>query len=168
MKARLLLFSMLWFLASLSLSSACARADELVYKNSRFGTEMWIPTELFTTIGATPFNGDGITLENGNGAELRIFGSHLVLADNAQEMLAIHVEWREEDGDTVTYARAGRDWFVISGLEGGSIFYERHEIVDQIVHSATLLYPKEDKHNFAALVETLADRLGVVGSVSQP
>lgn len=142
---------------------ATAFADSLTYKNSRFGTTATFPAEIFDMIDPPPTNGDGRLFRSSDGAELAIYGQLNALDYTPEGMVSYARDNAAAEGREVTYAASGKDWAVISGVEGGTIFYQRHEFgADNAIHSMVLSYPETQK----ALYDKLAG--AIAGSLEGP
>lgn len=141
-------------------ATACL-ADTLTYENERFGTTVTFPLETFDLIAPPPANGDGRRFLSGDGAELAAYGQFNSL-DQTPETL---VEWKtgiiEEDGGTVTYSTSGEAWAVLSGRDGETTFYERHEFSadGNVIHSMEMRYPTAASAHYHNLVEKVAETL---------
>ncbi len=59
----------------------------------------------------------------------------------------------------VTYRRAGKGWAVVSGIEGGDIFYQRFEFSGDTVHSVLLRYPQSMRDRYDPVVGPIANSL---------
>ena len=118
------------------------------YVNPRFGTNALVPEDFFE--GAESDNGDGKSFfaKSGRG-EIRIYGQYNVLSEDLEGYRQQRIGFIEEDGAEITYAPTGENWFVLSGYEGGDIFYLRvmhaPECSPAVIHSIYIRYPKEDK-----------------------
>jgi hypothetical protein len=64
-------------------------------------------------------------------------------------------------GEQVTYKTRGQNWWVLSGYRGDKIFYRRAGFAckRQRVHVIDLIYPREQKRQFDALVTSISHRL---------
>ena len=127
-----------------------------LYVNKRFGTKIDYPAD-FLTGGYSSINGDGTTLQSNDGRiELKVFASFNALGHT----LAQHESWiwRSSQGRRVTYEKRGRNWFVLSGFEGDSIFYEKRMMSDDgdIIHGFLLVYPATNKETMDPIVARLS------------
>lgn len=64
-------------------------------------------------------------------------------------------------GEQVTYQTRGRSWWVLSGYRGNNIFYRRADFAcaRHRVHVIELVYPRDQKRQFDALVTSISHRL---------
>lgn len=147
-------------LAVLAALCAVSTADSLTYENSRFGTRISFPSDVFDVIDPPPANGDGRLFRSADGAELAVYGQHNALDRTPDGMLASarsEAAGRERE---VTYGASGKDWVVISGYEDGTVFYERHEFgANDTIHSMVLRYPEARKTIYDGLAGAIAGTL---------
>lgn len=127
------------------------RADEVTYKNARFGTTITFPVRLFDHRMELPQNGDGVTfLSPDKEASLSVFGQNNALLLNVSEF-AKNASQERQSGDKVTLVQAKENWVVVSGFREEKIFYERFEFGENdIIHAAILLYPANDREKYEA------------------
>lgn len=64
-------------------------------------------------------------------------------------------------GDQVTYQRRGQSWWVVSGYRGEDIFYRRagYACGRRRIHLIELIYPRDQKRQFDAVVTSISHRL---------
>ncbi len=143
--------------AALAAGVSPALADTLTYTNSRFGTSVTFPAEVFGERMDPPQNGDGMTWTAPDGGSLAVFAFNNALAVTP-ETLADENEGR--DDVDVTYRRVGKDWVVLSGYEKGMIFYQRFEFgADDVIHSVLLKYPQSARETYDDLAGPIAGSL---------
>lgn len=145
------------FVIVLAFAATPAAADTVTYENSRFGTSISFPADIFVTQMDPPENGDGMTWLSDDGASLAVYGmNNALMADT--ETLADQASARE--GFETTYRRVERNWFVLSGYEGANIFYYRFELgADDVIHAMLLRYPTALRQKYDPLVAPLAATL---------
>lgn len=137
--------------------SPAALADSLTYANSRFGTTLTFPAELFDQRMEPPANGDGMTWTAADGGSLAVYGSNNALDATPQQLIE---QMADSPGVEVTYSKAGKDWAVVSGFEEGLIFYQRFEFGgDGVIHSMLLRYPEAQRGRYDPLVGDIAGTL---------
>jgi hypothetical protein len=124
-----------------------ASAEEMTYRNERFGTVATFPREAFPEAQPEPVNRDGRAWTAPNGAELFIYAR----ANQGGETPSTIIADRAAD-DTVTYKKGGERWVVVSGYRDGKIFYERYIFRGDIVHSVAIRYPEEARTRYDPLV----------------
>jgi len=153
MRAFLLCLSMI----AAVLAAGAAQAKPFTYVNERFGTSATFPDEIFTDRQEPPENGDGLKWLSKDGTSIAIYGSYNVLDDTPG---SLEKSGKALPGRTVTYARTGSNWVVLSGLENGRVFYERLVIgPTDIIHGIQITYPEALKAKYDPLVGAIASSL---------
>ena len=146
-------------LIALLLSASAAMAADFTYVNDRFGTSVRFPADVFSDEQPPPENGDGRTWLSTDGASLAVYGSNNAL-EQTPESLEADAKARTEPDYKLTYSRAGDDWVVLSGTEGGLVFYERLEFgADDVIHGLLIKYRPESKAKYDPLVGPIAASL---------
>lgn len=146
-----------WILAAFGavlLAAAPAAADDITYRNQRFGTAATFPSQAFPEALPEPTNGDGRAWRSPDGAELFIYAR----ANAGRETPTSIVRERAKD-DKVTYRKAGDDWVVVSGYRDGKIFYERYILRGDVVHSVAIRYPPSLRATYDKLVGPITKTL---------
>jgi len=143
--------------------ASAALAEPFTYVNERFGTSVTFPAEMFSVALPPPDNGDGQAWESTDGARLTVFGSYNVLEQTPQAIVDTAGDGRGSDFQ-ITYSKTGKDWAVLSGTEGGKVFYERYEFgakQDDIetIHAVLLSYPQGLKAKYDPVVGPVAASL---------
>ena len=136
-----------------------AHADSLTYVNDRFGTRITFPVDVFDAIDPPPVNGDGRRFRSSDGAELAAYGQFNALDLTPKSLIDREKENAPGRGRTITYSASGSDWAVVSGIENGNTFYDRHEFADGVIHSMELKYPQLASALYDRLAGEIADTL---------
>lgn len=97
-----------------------AQTNFKTYSNARFGYSISYPAHLLAPQGEAD-NGDGQVFKNQD-AEMRVFGSHMLLNGTLLKEFNSVVK---EHGSTVTYKTYRKNYFVVSALSEGYIFYQK-------------------------------------------
>ncbi len=133
------LSSILFFLACVTaLQAQKASPGWIVYTNARFQFALCYPSHLLKK-QSPPENGDGQEFKNADLVDLTAFGRYedVSLADlemyRAGEL--------EGKSGKITYRFRGESFFVLSGLDGDSVFYSKTYLYNGIVKSFQLRYP---------------------------
>lgn len=143
-------------LAYLALVQA-ATAESPTYTNERFGTSATFPADIFSKQQEPPENGDGLTWHSDDGASLAIFGSYNVLDETPKSRQA---EAKVAGSREVTYSKVGKNWLILSGFEGETVFYERYLFAGSgTVHGVVLKYPRSLKAKYNPLSAKIAASL---------
>lgn len=127
------------------------------YINARFGYSVRYPASLLAPQGE-PDNGDGQRFLSRDGkTRLLVYGSHNAL----DETIASRFEQerrgeRTDTGRKVTYARQKNDWYVVSGVQDGKIFYRKCYLRGGDFVMWEITYPATER----ALWDRLTARVG--------
>lgn len=137
-----------------------AAADMLTYENSRFGTSVTFPLDVFDQIEQAPENGDGRTFSSEDGAELSIFGSNNAEGLTPDGLIDRLTGVGQDSGMPVEYKASGNSWAVVSGYDGDTIYYERHEFgANDIIHTVSMRYPRDLRDEYDPLVKPIVRSL---------
>lgn len=137
---------------------ADALADQITYRNARFGTTLTFPSDVFTQQMEPPPNGEGMTWLSDDGASLAVYASNNALMLSPREFAdqASLGSGRFE----VTYRRVADNWVVLSGYEDGQIFYYRFEFgADDVIHSMLMRYPTDLRGRYDSLTGQIGSSL---------
>ncbi len=136
---------------------ATASAEPLRYTNPRYGTTVVMPGEVFSQPQPPPENGDGMSWRAADGGFLAVYGMYNALGQTPEEF----ADWDSDNqgpGYEVTYRRVAGDWVVLSGYDGGEVFYKRFEFgADDVIHALLITYPKARKGFYDKLVGKIAE-----------
>jgi hypothetical protein len=145
-------------LAAVSAATS-AGAGQFTYTNQRFGTVCTFPDEIFSIREPEPENGDGQQWSAPDGAHLTCSGILNIDDDTPKSFVAAEMA-SAEPGYKVTYAKAGKDWAVLSGIKGDTIFYERRLFgKDSVIRTVWIEYPPALKSKYDPLVGAIAGSL---------
>jgi hypothetical protein len=123
------------------------------YANGRFGMQLDFPADVFSP-QAPPENGDGRTFRSSD-ATLQVFAFQNSEGDDP---VSLKQELVGGDGyDNVTYGPTGRDWLVLSGFRGDTIFYEKYFFRDGVISAFGMEFPRDRKPHYAPIVERIED-----------
>lgn len=130
------------------------------YDNARFGTHAEYPADLFAQARFSD-SGDGVTLSNGSGATLKIYGFWNTL-DQAPRNYAAFLR----RSDPSRYARLAYRLvkprlLVLSGTSDGRTFYERYAFGDKsgAVHAMIVEYPTSRQTAYEPLIGRMSRSL---------
>lgn len=135
-------------LAAFPLAGGALAED--IYVNERFGTSITYPDDIFTQRMLPPDNGDGQSWQAPDGGTLLVFGRYNITDETPKTLEA---SAKRDTSRNVTYSRSGTDWVVLSGVETGSIFYERYLFgSDDVIHTVVIGYPLGLENKYDLLV----------------
>ena len=135
----------------------CARGagSYSTYLNARYGYAVLYPTGLVKPQPEAP-NGDGRVFKSLDGkTTLSVWGQYNVSNRTLRgQMNFAKEEWAKDQG-RVTYWKMGRGFYVLSGLTGEQIFYEKTVPISGGFATMLWQYPKNQRAKFdAALTRT--------------
>jgi hypothetical protein len=122
------------------------------YENARFGYRALYPDFLIPREESE--NGDGRKFLSGDGTvKLIVFGAYNVENMSIEEYRRTLLNEFKGHGN-IGYGPRGNSWFVLSGLRGDSIYYEKVLFAcgGSIVNAFALTYPQNRKQDFDAIV----------------
>ncbi|MEP7074958.1 MAG: hypothetical protein ABI878_04040 [Acidobacteriota bacterium] len=139
------------------LQVAFAQDKFATYTNERFGFSIDYPEHVLTMEPA-PDNDDGRTFRSDDGKiEMLVWGQHNALSKTLDERYATDLKGFTEKP---SYMVLKRDWYVISGLKEGKIFYEKTLVRRKggdVFFTLTIEYPAGEKAKFDPIVKKIAD-----------
>lgn len=111
-----------FLLVVLALSAAAAAQTKYkTYNNARFGYSIAYPSDLLKPQGEAA-NSDGQVFTSDD-AEMRVFGSNMLLHETLLKEFNAVVKERGES--SITYKAYRKNFFVVSGVKDGKIFYQK-------------------------------------------
>jgi hypothetical protein len=138
--------------------SAAASEGWTAYANARFGTAIEYPAGIFSTREPPPENGDGQAFRSADGrARLLVYGANNVENDTPQSYVDKYV-----DPKGVSFRRVTRDFFAVSGVREGAIFYQRCNFAPppgDTIHCFMVTYPSDRKATWNPIVGRLSRTL---------
>ena len=141
----------------LLLASVCLAQRPLQYKtyrNARFGYSISYPSRLLIPQGEST-NGDGQKFASKDGrAELIVYGSNNAL-DQTLEQVFDETKGPSSDR-VVTYQTIKQDWFVVSGTEGGKIFYQKTFLRAGVFKTMRIEYDEQLKGTYDSVTTRLS------------
>ncbi|HEX8288405.1 MAG TPA: hypothetical protein VF556_10435 [Pyrinomonadaceae bacterium] len=108
------------FLVAIFSQTALSQTNYKTYSNARFDYSISYPSNLLAPQGEAD-NGDG-QIFSGDGAEMRVYGSNMLANET---LLKEFNSVMKEYGSGVTYRTYRKNFFVISALRDGKIFYRK-------------------------------------------
>ncbi len=128
------------------------------YMNPRFGTTIDYPAGILNQRDRAPANGDGQTFRSADGrATLAIYGMHNVMGDTPKSYVDKFV-----DPKGVSFRRVTANFFAVSGISDGVIFYQRCNFPSpggDIVDCFRVSYPAAQKAAWNPIVGRLSQSL---------
>ncbi len=155
------LIGLLTGLLFIALTGAASAETWKLYVNARFGTRAEYPADRFKP-GPPPANGDGQSFTASDGATLAIFGSYNV--DNSSPAgYETFLRGTGPDYQDISYRATGKNWLVLSGTRGETIYYDKYVFVrgkgGGTVHGLVVTYPSAAKDTYDPIVARMAKSL---------
>ncbi|MEX0967521.1 MAG: hypothetical protein WD077_09800 [Bacteroidia bacterium] len=129
-----------------------------LYHNDRFNFCVSYPRETFQ-LDKESQNNDGKSFVNMDGFQMEAYGRNQITTDETLEE-AFEFEKSEnqdEQARNITYSTKGDNWFVVSGTEGGSIFYRKTYLLDDQFVTLDFSYPAEEKNKFEPVMKQILE-----------
>ena len=146
------------FLVVLVLALAgAAQVKDSTYNNQRFFFSIEYPSN-FLTMQPAPANGDGrVFVSKDKQVEMRAYAQYNALFNSVEARLAEDIKLF---GGRVTYKRLLDHSFVISGLKGNLIYYQKtlyHKLKEtDVFYTFTIEYTASARKTYDPIVERIA------------
>jgi hypothetical protein len=149
--------AVLMFVVLSSLAAAHSQNNYSVYHNGRFDYSIAYPADILIPQGEAE-NGDGQKFLSRDGrTEMLVYGSHNSLNQSLQELFANETtRTSEHQNRVVTYKILRRDWFVVSGIEDGRIFYQKTLLRTDIFKTFRIEYDDSKKQAWNPVAAKIA------------
>ncbi len=140
-----------------SLAEGQVRNNYRSYHNVRFDYSISYPANILIPQGEAA-NGDGQKFLSRDGrTEMLVYGSHNSLNQSLQQVYEEETSRTSEHPNRViTYQVLRRDWFALSGIEDGRIFYQKTLLRNGIFKTFRIEYDENDQHFFNAITTKIA------------
>lgn len=126
------------------------------YNNARFAYSISYPADVLSPQGESD-NGDGQRFMSRDGrATLIVYGSHGVPGQTLRGAYAEAARSTREHPRRVTYRALGRNWFVVSGIEGGRVFYQKTILMNGIFKTFRLEYDEAQRNVYDPITARIA------------
>lgn len=128
-------------------------SDFSLYANTRFGYEVLVPAAFLPQEAPTNNDGRQFLAPDGKGS-LAVFAFYNALEMTPSTLLQERMAELRSEGVEITYKAAKDFWFVLSGIDGGEIFYEKVLFSRDGETILTLLvrYPAVQKDGYERIV----------------
>ena len=136
---------------ALTSADAFAQGGYKTYSNARFGYSVSYPANILIPQGE-PDNGDGQVFRSSDGhAEMRVFGRYNVQNETLRSAFN-----SAQEGKSVTYKLLRGNFYVVSGHEGGKIFYEKTMLKGDTFKTFMIEYDEADASTYDAITSRVA------------
>lgn len=134
---------------------ASAQAGYRRYHNARFGYSISYPVKILIPQGEAA-NGDGQKFLSRDGhTEMLVYGSHNVSDQPLQQVYQKEISSTEHPNRLVTYQVLRADWFVVSGIEDGRVFYQKTLLRGGVFKTFRIEYDERQKGTFDSITATI-------------
>ncbi len=118
------------------------------YHNARYGFSIkWTPGT-YSVFEAD--NGDGITVKDGHGLTMRVWG------ELEQDVFGLTKEefFRRAHAEGVQYSKVNREkgWYIASGQQDGNVYYKKSFYTNVAVITMDITYPSERRKQYDVFV----------------
>jgi hypothetical protein len=132
-------------------TSLFAQGGYKTYANARFGYSISYPANILVPQGEAD-NGDGQTFRSSDGkAEMRVFGRYNVQNETLKSAFD-----SAQEGKSVTYKLLRGNFYVVSGHEGGKIFYEKTMLKGDTFKTFMIEYDETEAQTYDAITARVA------------
>ena len=130
---------------------AAAQAGYRTYHNARFDYSVSYPAKILIPQGEAA-NGDGQKFLSKDGrTEMLVYGSNNSLDQTLREVYHEEISHEAHPNRTVTYRVLRADWFVVSGMENGRVFYQKTMLRGSAFKTFRIEYDKTQRHTFDSI-----------------
>lgn len=144
-------------LAASSLAVAQPQAGYRTYHNARFHYSISYPVNILFPQGES-VNADGQRFLSKDGrTEMLVYGAYNSLDQTLGEVFEEESSRSTEHPDRVTtYKVLRQDWFVVSGIENGRIFYQKTMLRNSTFKTFRIEYDEAQKRTFDPITTVIA------------
>lgn len=137
----------------IGISSIAAQHRYRTYKNTRFNYSITYPADILIPQGESA-NRDGQKFRSRDGrAEMLVYGSHNALNQTLRQLYSEEISHPHR---TVTYKTLKGNWFVVSGIEDGKVFYKKSIFSRGVFKSFRIDYDESQKKLYDSLTARMA------------
>lgn len=130
---------------------AFAQGGYKTYANARFGYSVSYPANILIPQGEAD-NGDGQAFRSQDGkAEMRVFGRYNVQNETLRSAFNA-----AQEGKSVTYKVLRGNFYVVSGHDGGKIFYEKTMLKGDTFKTFMIEYDESEASTYDAITARVA------------
>jgi hypothetical protein len=135
-----------------------AQNNYRVYHNVRFDYSISYPANVLIPQGEA-VNRDGQRFMSRDGrTEMLVYGSHNSLDQTLGQVYDEEISRSPAHPNrTVTYQVLKRDWFVLSGIEDGRVFYQKTFLRNGVFKTFRIVYDQSDKNEFDPITTRVAN-----------
>ena len=141
----------------LGMPAAAAPHSYRTYHNARFDFSISYPADVLIPQGE-PENHDGQKFRSRDGrAEMLVYGSYNALNQTLRQLYAEETSASADHPHrTVSYKTFKGNWFVVSGIEEGKVFYQKTMLTKGIFKTFRIEYNESQKDLYDPLIAQMA------------
>ncbi len=137
-------------------SAARQQGSYRTYHNARFEYSIAYPVNILIPQGESA-NGDGQRFLSKDGrTEMLVYGSYNSLDQTLRAVLEQETSSTEHPNRVITYQVLRANWFVVSGLENGRVFYQKTMLRNETFKTFRIEYDESRKRTFDPITATIA------------
>ena len=133
-----------------------AAGSAAVYRNERFGFELTYPTSVFMP-SETPEEGQGMVFTSRDGAARLLVSAGPNTMGETLSSYRRFVLSKSYPDARIEYAPVRNSWFVLSGTNGDTMFYERitFRCEGKVIYGWQMTYPVAERKMYDRIVEAV-------------
>lgn len=165
-KEKYLFVAVLVFLVTAAVANAESKFIHKKYQNVRFSYEVSYPEGLLIPQGEAD-NSDGqrfLSMEHD--VEMAVWGSNNVFEETLESEFL-----KESENDTkkhpelqITYKHCSDNWFVVSGIKGDQVFYQKTIFMNNTFLSCHITYPLAKKQKWDTVTASISKSFKYIGA----
>jgi hypothetical protein len=141
-------------------SEAASRSAQVrysTYHNARFDYSISYPVNILVPQGES-VNADGQRFVSKDGrTEMLVYGSHNSLNQSLREVYEDESNrTAEHPNRVISYQILRQDWFVVSGVENGRVFYQKTMFRNSVFKTFRIEYDEQQKRTFDPITVAIA------------
>ena len=123
-----------------------------VYGNARFKYSIPYPSDFKE--GNESDNGDGKVITSSDGSsKITVFGQNNVFNKTIQDLYNDKLK----EVKNPSYKKLSSNFYIVSYLDGSTIYYEKSILSDNVICTFTIQYPKDKKESFDEIVTYISN-----------
>jgi hypothetical protein len=134
-----------------------AQNDFRTYRNARFNYSISYPANILVPQGEADNNDGQKFLSRDGRAEMMVYGSNNSLNQTLRQMYDAETTGPAGGGHRqITYRLLKPGWFVVSGIEGRRVFYQKTLLTSGVIKTFRIEYDEDAKGTFDPITAKIA------------
>jgi hypothetical protein len=131
-------------------------SSSAAYRNERFGFELAYPSAVFKP-GEAPAGGQGMVFTSRDGAAQLLVSAGQNTTGETLKSYRRFVLSKSYPDARIEYAPVRNSWFVLSGINGDTMFYERitFRCGGKVIYGWQMTYPVAERKTYDPIVEAV-------------